>query len=521
MPTRRHRTASRARSSSAPPRAPSTPSWPSRALQPGGWLQRHFHSFEEALYVLAGELLLELDGHAHRLVKGDFALIPVGTWHALGNAGIEPVRLLSVNTPLRLPPGRGRRDTFFASEPFDLAALDAVAARPPFGDPRLRWIGHYDGTPPQAEALALADPARGRRPAGRDTALVVYSGISVKMLVDRVFGAELLTMFTVDYEPGGAAQVHDHPFEETYFFLDGEIEAELDGQTRHDPRRRRRLLRRRRDPRVLQHRHRARALDRDPGAAAAGAALVPLGRPLEAIRGRSGLTMAADGSVVVIGGNRGIGREIARHYADAGDEVVITCTDAARAEEAAAEIGGSTRGIALDLTEPNDFATRCRPVGPVRYLVIAAIDRDDNRVSDYDIERAMHLVTLKLVGYTEVIHALLDRLADDSAIVVFGGLAKDRPYPGSTTVSTVNGGIVGLVRTLVGELAPMRVNAIHPGIVEDSPFWSGKNLDEFLSRTPTERLTAMADIVDAVRFLLENPAVNGIDLRVDGGWMTT
>jgi mannose-6-phosphate isomerase-like protein (cupin superfamily) len=57
----------------------------------------------------------------------------------------------------------------------------------------------------------------------------VYSGISVKMLVDRVFGAELLTMFTVDYEPGGAAQVHDHPFEEAYFFLDGEIEAELDG----------------------------------------------------------------------------------------------------------------------------------------------------------------------------------------------------------------------------------------------------------------------------------------------------
>ena len=199
-------------------------------LQPGGWLQRHFHSFEESLYVLAGELLLHLDGHAHRLVKGDFALFPVGTWHALGNAGSEPVRLLSLNTPLRLPPDAGRRDTFFASDPFDLAALDAAAARPTFGDPRLRWIGHYDGTPPQAEALALADPARGRRPVGRDTALTVYSGISVKMLVDRVFGAELLTMFTVDYEPGGSAQVHDHPFEETYFFLDGEIEAELDGQ---------------------------------------------------------------------------------------------------------------------------------------------------------------------------------------------------------------------------------------------------------------------------------------------------
>jgi quercetin dioxygenase-like cupin family protein len=201
------------------------------ALASGGWLQRHFHSFEEALYVLSGELLVEIDAHTHRLAPGDYTLMPVGTWHALGNAGPEQVRWLSVNTPQRLAPDAGRRDTFFASEPFNLAALDAAAERPPFGDPRLRYVGHYDGTPPQADALALSDPARGRRPVGRDTALVVYSGISVKMLVDRVFGAELLTMFTVDYEPGGSAQVHDHPFEETYFFVDGEIEAELDGRT--------------------------------------------------------------------------------------------------------------------------------------------------------------------------------------------------------------------------------------------------------------------------------------------------
>ena len=201
------------------------------ALSPGGWLQRHFHSFEEALYVLDGELIVEIDRHAHRLRSGDYTLMPVGSLHALANPGPEQARWLSVNTPMRLAPDAGRRDTFFVAEPFDLEAIAAAAARPPFGDPRLRYVGHYDGTPPQAEALALGDAARGRRPAGRDTALVVYSGISVKMLVDRVFGAELLTMFTVDYEPGGAAQVHDHPFEEAYFFLDGEIEAELEGTT--------------------------------------------------------------------------------------------------------------------------------------------------------------------------------------------------------------------------------------------------------------------------------------------------
>lgn len=231
--------------------------------------------------------------------------------------------------------------------------------------------------------------------------------------------------------------------------------------------------------------------------------------------------MAGSGGVVVIGGNRGIGREIAKHYADAGHEVTITGTDASRASEAASEIGGRTTGLALDLTKPEEIASALSSVGPVRFLVIAAIDRDDNRVREYDIAGAIRLATLKLVGYTEVVHTLLGRLDADSSIVLFGGLAKDRPYPGSTTVSTVNGGVVGMVRTLATELAPIRVNALHPGIVGDSPFWSGKPLDHVVARTPTGRLATMADIVGAVSFLLENPAVNGIDLRVDGGWMIT
>jgi NAD(P)-dependent dehydrogenase (short-subunit alcohol dehydrogenase family) len=229
--------------------------------------------------------------------------------------------------------------------------------------------------------------------------------------------------------------------------------------------------------------------------------------------------MASDGSVVVIGGSSGLGRAVAEHYAGAGREVVISCRDPDRGAAIAAEIGGRTRSVALDLAEPRGIAAALAEVGAVDHLVISAIDRDDNRVRDYDIGRAINLVTLKLVGYTEVIHALLDRLHDDSSIVLFGGLAKDRPYPGSTTVTTVNGGIVGMVVTLATELAPMRINAIHPGIVGDSPFWKDKPLDHIVARTPTKRLVQMADIVHAVQFLLENRSVNAIDLRVDGGWM--
>jgi NAD(P)-dependent dehydrogenase (short-subunit alcohol dehydrogenase family) len=105
--------------------------------------------------------------------------------------------------------------------------------------------------------------------------------------------------------------------------------------------------------------------------------------------------------------------------------------------------------------------------------------------------------------------------------VIFGGLAKERPYPGSTTVSTVNGGVSGMVNALATELAPIRVNAIHPGIVGDSPFWTEKTqaVDAVKARTPTGRNVAMTDIVDAVDFLLRNRSVNGVDLYVDGGWL--
>jgi NAD(P)-dependent dehydrogenase (short-subunit alcohol dehydrogenase family) len=232
--------------------------------------------------------------------------------------------------------------------------------------------------------------------------------------------------------------------------------------------------------------------------------------------------MAEAGCVVVIGGTRGLGKEVARHYAGLGREVVVTGRDAGRAEEVATELGGDTRGLGFDLAEPEAIGPALKDVGAVGRLVLAAIERDDNRVREFDVGGAIRLTTLKLVGYAEVVHQLADRLTEDASLVVFGGGAKDRPYPGSTTVSTVNGGILGLTRTLAIELAPLRVNSIHPGIVQDSPFWVEKPpevLEGFRARTPTGRLCSMQDIVGAVVFLLENRAVNGVDLRVDGGWL--
>lgn len=227
----------------------------------------------------------------------------------------------------------------------------------------------------------------------------------------------------------------------------------------------------------------------------------------------------SDGALVIVGGTAGLGRELAQAYADRGREVVITGRDPARAESVAAELGGNTTGIGFDLEEPHQIAQQLSGLATVDFLVLAAIQRDHNTVRAYDIDQALRLVTLKLVGYTEVVRCLAPQLHERSAVLLFGGLAKDRPYPGSTTVTSVNGAVTSMVRAFALELAPVRVNALHPGIVGDSPFWAGKDemLREVQARTPTRRLTTMSDIVDAARFLLENPAVNGVNLIVDGG----
>ena len=232
--------------------------------------------------------------------------------------------------------------------------------------------------------------------------------------------------------------------------------------------------------------------------------------------------MAGDGSVVVVGGTRAMGLEIVRHYAEAGRDVVLTGQTPENVANAVAEVGGTTRGITFDLAQPDAIAGALADVGPVARLALVAIDRDNNSTADYSIERAIRLVTLKLVGFTAVVSALRGRLTDDASLVLFGGMAKERPYPGSTTVTTVNAGVVGLTRTLVEELKPVRVNSIHPGVVGDSPYWAEKPaaIEHYTSQTPIGRLARMDEIVGAVVFLFENSAVNGVELIVDGGWHT-
>ena len=188
-------------------------------LAPGGRVPSHVHSYEESLYVTDGHVVVQTPGEAVRLGPGGYGLIPIGVPHALRNEDGEPARFVRVSVPVPRP--EHDFDTQLVPEVGDTAALDADVR-----DPRTRRYGQI--------SEAQLDPGRQSQEllavsASMRTALLVYSGITLKMMVDSDLGAVLSSMFMVQYEPYGAAGLHDHPLEEAYLILDGSVDATFDG----------------------------------------------------------------------------------------------------------------------------------------------------------------------------------------------------------------------------------------------------------------------------------------------------
>lgn len=190
-------------------------------LEAGGHVDAHVHSFEETLFILEGELTVDTPEGSYRLIPGDYGLLPVGMTHAFRNTSDRPVAFSEMKAPLP-------RERFGFDTQFPAAMSQAEPALIDVRDPRNRYFGHIE---PENMDPAMQTQDKLALSASMRTALLVYSGISVKMMVDSDLGADLSTMFMVQYEQGGFAGAHDHPLEETYQILEGEVEARFDGET--------------------------------------------------------------------------------------------------------------------------------------------------------------------------------------------------------------------------------------------------------------------------------------------------
>ncbi len=189
-------------------------------IQPGGYVGMHLHSTEQSFYVLEGSPTLTLDAHSYGLSPDECGLIPVGTPHGYRNPTTEPVLLLEANSPV--PRTSGPTDTFWTGEPLPDAAAQPADIR----DPRTRTLFRLGAGQMNVDNLKIGAAVDAPTvSASMATALLAYSGIAVKMLVDQRLGAVLHSLFMVEYQPGGAALPHDHPLEESYYIVEGEVVA--------------------------------------------------------------------------------------------------------------------------------------------------------------------------------------------------------------------------------------------------------------------------------------------------------
>jgi len=185
-----------------------------------GHVDEHVHSFESSFYVLEGEPVLYLGGRGAELKAGACGAIPVGVPHAFRS----DARALWIEMAAPRPRADGS-DTFFLGP-----APDAPAEPLDVRDPRNRNLFLLTEGEMGLDRLRQGAPVGAPTvSASMATAVLAYSGIAVKMLVDQRLDAQLHTMFMVDYQPGAVAHPHDHPFEEAYYMLDGEVDVVANG----------------------------------------------------------------------------------------------------------------------------------------------------------------------------------------------------------------------------------------------------------------------------------------------------
>ena len=174
---------------------------------------------------MKGSPTLVIEQRGYPLSPGECGLIPVGVPHAWIGPEREIARWLDMLAPQRRPGGDAEHTYFLNSDAaYVRSSLD-------FRDPRVRHFSRITDDDVQVDKMKIG--ARTDAPtvsAGMATPLLVFSGIAIRMLVDQRLDASLLTMFLVEYQPGGVIHPHDHPFEETYYILDGEVEAVADGR---------------------------------------------------------------------------------------------------------------------------------------------------------------------------------------------------------------------------------------------------------------------------------------------------
>jgi NAD(P)-dependent dehydrogenase (short-subunit alcohol dehydrogenase family) len=235
------------------------------------------------------------------------------------------------------------------------------------------------------------------------------------------------------------------------------------------------------------------------------------------------MTLASQ-RIVIIGGSSGMGLATARAAAAAGADVTIASGNQERLETALAGLPGNCDGAVVDTRSEADVAALFARAGELDHLVYTAADASRPRpLKDLSLDEARQLFEVRFWGAITAVKHAAPRLRPEGSIVLTSGTIGVRPAPGAALAAGGAGAIEGLTRGLAVELAPIRVNAVRPGVIR-TPMWDGipepqreALFTTLAERTLTKAIGEPGEIAAAHLYLMENRFVTGTVLTVDGG----
>jgi len=231
-----------------------------------------------------------------------------------------------------------------------------------------------------------------------------------------------------------------------------------------------------------------------------------------------------DKRVVLLGGSSGIGLEVGKLAASQGARVVIASSSAERVQKAVESVGGEAQGQAIDVSDERAVATFFSKLGTFDHLVFTAGDSLHlHDLAATDLEQARHAFELRYWSALGAVKYGRPHIRKGGSIVLTTGIAGRRPRKGWVIAASVCGTIEALTRALAVELAPIRVNAVSPGVVRTN-LWQSmtaaerENMFETVGKSlPVGRVGEAHDIAQAYLFLMQEGFSTGQTVVVDGG----
>ena len=228
--------------------------------------------------------------------------------------------------------------------------------------------------------------------------------------------------------------------------------------------------------------------------------------------------------VVILGGSSGIGLAVAEQAASQGAKLVIASSNVERVQKAIESLGGNAQGHTLDLSDEQAVETLFTKLGAFDHLVFTAGDSLHlQNLADTDLKQARRAFELRYWAALAAVKYASKSIRKGGSIVLTTGVAGQRPHKGWVVAASVCGTIEALTRALALELAPIRVNAVSPGVVRTN-LWQNMNaaererLYESVGKNlPVGRVGEAHDIAQAYLFLMQEEFSTGQTLVVDGG----